>query len=111
MIAEKRLQRTKHNRIKKEAKKGGRANKVGHKLPECSSDRFCDKLLKTGRGYASGGISVGNNAPQETAKEHGCTAEPSPAPPETTGAVLFEAVEKTGRQARTERPTDIEPAS
>ena len=43
MIAEQHLQRTERNKLKKEAKESGRANKAGHKLPECSFDRFNDK--------------------------------------------------------------------
>ena len=47
MIAEKRLQRKERNKLK-EAQKSGRANKAGHKRPEYNSDRFDDKLVKTG---------------------------------------------------------------
>ena len=110
MITEKHLQRTERNKLKKEAQESGRVNKAGHILPEYSSDRFNDKLFKAGRGCVVVGVSVDDDAPQETAKENVCTVEPGPAPPETTGAVLFEAA-KAGRKARTERPTDIEPAS
>ena len=67
-------------------------------------------LYGSGRGCASGRVSGDDDAPQETVKEHGCIVEPSPAPPETTGAVLVEAA-KPARKARSELPTDIEPAS
>ena len=100
MIAEKRLHRQERNKLKKGAKESGRANKAGHLLPGYSSDRLDDMLLKEGRGCASGGVSVDDDDPHETAKEHCCTAKPSPPPRETTGAVLFEAVEKPGRSVR-----------
>ena len=35
---------------------------------------------------------------KETANEHGCTAKPSPAPQQTTGAVLLEEPHKPGRK-------------
>ena len=94
MMAEKRLQRMERNKLKKEANESDRANNADHKLPENSSGRFSDKLLKAGRGCASGGVPVDDDSPQETAKENGCPAEPSPEPPETTGEVMVKATEK-----------------
>ena len=99
------------NKVNKEVQESGRADKAGHKLLEYSSDRLNDKLHKTGRGCGSGGVSVDDDAPQETGMKHGCTAEPSPTPRETTAAVLVEAAETPKLKTNTERPTDIEPAS
>ena len=68
-------------------------------------------MYGSGGGCAPGRVSVDDDAPKQTVKEHDCTAEPNPALPETIDAVLVEAAEKAGRKARTELPTDIEPAS
>ena len=84
----------------KDAKPNRRANKVAHKLQLYSSDRFNDKLLEAGRGCASGRISCHGDAPQEKPKGHSCTAKTTPAPPETSGAVLPEKTEKPGRKVR-----------
>lgn len=96
--AEKCRKRRERNRLKREAKGNDRASKAGHKPPAYSSDRFNDKLLNAGRGRASGGVSVGDDAPQGIGEEHSCAVDSSLAPPETTGAVLVEAARKPGRK-------------
>lgn len=99
-------ERKERRKLKKEkAKEGGGAHKAGHKVPTYSSDSFNDKLLRAGRGCASGGVSVDGGASQETAIEHtGCTAEVSPGPVETRDAVLVEADQtKLGKKVRSRK--------
>lgn len=101
--AEKCRKRRERNRLKREAKGYDRASKAGHKPPAYSSDRFNDKLLNAGRRGASSEVSVGDDAPQDTVKGHSCTAEPSPATRETTGAVLVKEAENPRRKVRSRR--------
>ena len=53
-------------------------------------------MYGSGGGCAPGRVSVDDDAPKEIVKEHGCTAEPNPALPETIDAELVEAAEKAG---------------
>ena len=101
--AEKCRKRRERNRLKREAKGSDRASKAGLKPPAYSSDRFNDKLLMAGRGGASGGVSVDDDAPKGKAEEHNCAVDPGLAPPETTGTVLVEAARKPGRKVRSRK--------